>query len=65
MQQVRYDGERGAWDLSIKEPGDVLAQESFDKVVVASGILREANVPKIEGIERFKGQVFDSQTFKK
>jgi dimethylaniline monooxygenase (N-oxide forming) len=65
VQRVRYNRESCAWDLAITKPGGVSAQESFDKVVVASGILRENNVPIIEGIGRFKGQVFDSHTFKK
>jgi dimethylaniline monooxygenase (N-oxide forming) len=65
VQRVRYNRETCTWDFAITEPGGVSAQESFDKVVVASGILREGNVPIIKGIGRFKGQVFDSQTFKK
>jgi dimethylaniline monooxygenase (N-oxide forming) len=38
--------------------------QTFDKVVVATGLQVVPKVPKVEGIEAFKGEVWNSQSYK-
>ncbi len=65
VQKITFDEEHRIWNLVISEQGANSAVKSFDKVVIANGINHHCNVPAIENVELFKGQIFDSQAFKK
>ena len=43
---------------------DVMYDEEFDKVIVASGHFSTPNVPYFEGVESFGGRVMHSHDFR-
>ncbi len=53
------------WELEISEGGGPKKTELFDKVVYSLGPDQIPNIPNISGIERFKGDVQHSISFKK
>jgi dimethylaniline monooxygenase (N-oxide forming) len=62
VQHIDFDEEQGKWVMTI-EGEDA---RCFDKVVVAiGGMVGKANVPVIEGIEKFAGSSVHSQAFKR
>src|SRR4051794_5390728 len=52
------------WRLEILRNGKELTLE-FDKVVFCTGNTHIANVPRIDGVEVFKGRILHSQNFKR
>lgn len=40
-------------------------RDEFDKIVVATGLNTRPNVPKIQGMEQWEGEVWNSQSFKR
>lgn len=42
----------------------VIKTDEFDKIVVATGLQDAPKVPKVDGIEGFKGEVWNSQSYK-
>jgi len=65
VQKVVFDKEQMIWNLVMSEQGGDAFEESFDKVIIANGINNHCNIPALEGIDLFKGQIFDGHTFKK
>lgn len=62
VSQVKYDDTRHQWAIEVE---DAEAQY-FDKLVVAiGGVTTLPNVPKVEGIELFKGTILHARAFKK
>ncbi|RAR12845.1 dimethylaniline monooxygenase 2 [Stemphylium lycopersici] len=62
IHQLAFDEERQKWMFEMEGEGT----QYFDKVVVATGgMVGRANVPKIEGVEKFGGISIHSQAFKK
>jgi dimethylaniline monooxygenase (N-oxide forming) len=62
VKKVKFDEEQGKWALDVEGEG----KKYFDKVVVAiGGMVGKANVPVIEGIEKFAGSSVHSQAFKR
>jgi dimethylaniline monooxygenase (N-oxide forming) len=62
VERVTFDKEQNKWLLDVKGHEAIY----FDKVVVAiGGMVGKANVPVIEGIEKFAGAALHSQAFKK
>lgn len=62
---VERDDAAGKWVISTRNVAS-LSQETytFDRLVVATGILNTKNQVSISGIERFKGEVVHSREFK-
>ncbi|GKU21538.1 unnamed protein product [Fusarium langsethiae] len=62
---AKYDEKKQQWRLSLSTPDSPEPHiEWFDKVVFAMGADQIPSRPKIEGIERFKGFVEHSMSFK-
>ncbi|KAF1831186.1 FAD/NAD(P)-binding domain-containing protein [Decorospora gaudefroyi] len=62
VKQITFDAEQGKWVLDIEGEG----AERFDKVVVANGgMVSRANLPVIEGMDKFAGPSVHSQQFKR
>jgi dimethylaniline monooxygenase (N-oxide forming) len=62
VDQITFNDARHQWAIDIVDE-DV---QYFDKLVIAIGGLTSLpNVPKIEGLEKFKGTVLHSRAFKK
>ncbi|KAF4975327.1 hypothetical protein FZEAL_7860 [Fusarium zealandicum] len=62
---ARYDEKTKQWRLSLSTPDSpVPHMENFDKVVFAMGADQTPARPNIEGIEKFKGFVEHSMSFK-
>ncbi|CAN9376128.1 unnamed protein product [Alternaria alternata] len=62
IEQITFNEGRQQWVLNI-QGGD---EEYYDKVVVAiGGMIGKANLPVVEGIERFAGSIVHSQGFKR
>ncbi|CAN9370583.1 unnamed protein product [Alternaria alternata] len=62
IEQITFNEGRQQWVLNI-QGGD---EEYYDKVVVAiGGMIGKANLPVVEGIERFAGSSVHSQGFKR
>lgn len=62
INHVTRDVEREKWVLHFD---GAEADQEFDKVVFATGIHHVPNIPKIEGIEEFKGVCIHSRAFKR
>ncbi|KAJ4366285.1 hypothetical protein N0V83_007921 [Neocucurbitaria cava] len=61
IEQITFDEQRQQWVLEIGGR----TKEYFDRLVIANGgMVRVPNVPKIEGMEKFKGTSDHSQSFK-
>lgn len=56
VESIRYDEQHFLWRLHLSN-GEMIESQF---VVFASGPLHVAQIPKIKGIEKFKGQVFHS-----
>lgn len=56
VSSMRYDEQYFRWELLLKNGARIQSQY----VVLASGPLHIPQIPKIKGIEKFKGQVFHS-----
>ncbi|CAA9967066.1 Dimethylaniline monooxygenase 3 [Pyrenophora teres f. maculata] len=62
IKQVTFDEERQKWVVVFADE----KKEYFDKVVVAiGGMIGMANMPNVEGIEKFAGASIHSQAFKR
>lgn len=59
----RNENERN-WNLQI-EDSEGQRIESFDRVVVATGINQIPNIPAVEGIDIFEGETLHSRAFKR
>lgn len=64
IMSVRRSSGNTSWIVSSKELDSVLKDEEFDKVVVTTGTFHSPLIPQIPGIEKFKGDVLHSQSFK-
>jgi cation diffusion facilitator CzcD-associated flavoprotein CzcO len=56
QEVTRLEYRDGGWDLATATG----AQDRFDIVIVATGVLHHPNIPQFKGIERFNGAVFHS-----
>lgn len=65
VHAAAYDETLGQWRLQISQNGGPRKTELFDKVVFCMGADQIPNIPKIEGIEKFEGDVIHSIAFKK
>jgi cation diffusion facilitator CzcD-associated flavoprotein CzcO len=65
VQKIRFDKEHMIWTLVMSDQGGKVIEEPFNKVIIASGIGNHCNIPAVEGINLFKGQIFDGHAFKK
>ena len=58
--------DRDAWEVSVAyDEGKKVVVETFDKVVLATGMHCVPCVPKIEERERFKGRILHSNAYKR
>jgi cation diffusion facilitator CzcD-associated flavoprotein CzcO len=63
VRMVPHDEERG-WTLHFRKAGETeLRQESFDFVVVATGMYGTPMVPDVPGIDSFKGLTMHAERF--
>ncbi len=62
VKHVKYDDSRNKWIVEIEGTKD----QQFDKVVIASGgMVAQAKIPTIQGIEKFKGTCVHSRQIQK
>ena len=66
VRDVVYNEEKDNFTVLVKDlkKDEVLDEEVFDYVVVATGHFSTPNVPEFEGIENFPGRVLHSHDFR-
>ena len=55
--------DKSQWAIDFTEKSKD-SREYFDRVVVATGAFHKPYIPKIDGLEHFKGQILSAQGFK-
>lgn len=62
VRQIKFDDVRQQWTVEAEGKGS----QNFDKLVLAiGGLTTLPNIPKIEGIDLFKGTTLHARAFKK
>jgi cation diffusion facilitator CzcD-associated flavoprotein CzcO len=56
VEEARFDDDSGRWRLKVANGEDVEA----DVLITACGQLTRASIPPLEGLDRFKGELFHS-----
>ena len=64
IERLDRSEDRSQWAIDFTERGSNTRKEHFDRVLVTTGSFHKPFVPKIDGLEHFKGQVLNSQSFK-
>ena len=61
---IERDEAAGKWTVHTRTAAGGNREHSFDRVLVANGMLKEPNMPKIKGLEKFAGSAIHSREFK-
>ena len=64
IQRLDRSVDKSQWAIDFTEQGSGGSKEHFDRVLVTTGSFSRPLIPKVDGIEYFKGQVLNSQSFK-
>ncbi|KAL1888101.1 hypothetical protein Sste5346_009788 [Sporothrix stenoceras] len=69
IRAIKRDDANNKWHIEVAPTASASDADTetitFDKLILATGTNDKPSVPKIEGMDTFKGQVLHSQTFKK
>jgi 4-hydroxyacetophenone monooxygenase len=60
VTEAAFDEEVGTWKLSLREPGGQESSFEANALVSGMGQLNRPNIPKIEGMDLFRGPAFHS-----
>lgn len=53
------------WHLTLTRKEGHQEEQAFDRLVVCTGLFQSPRKPHVEGLDEFKGEILNTQTYKK
>jgi cation diffusion facilitator CzcD-associated flavoprotein CzcO len=64
VERLERSADDRQWTLRLIDKSSQTVVKNFDKVIVATGPFNTAFVPKVPGLEAFKGEIIHAQAYK-
>lgn len=61
VRHVTHESAKSKWAITLENSAEVLY---FDKVVVATGVNNRPSIPRIRGLEKFRGESLHSRDYR-
>ena len=60
VEALAFDEGQGAWRVTTRDKAGQVAEEEFNFVITAMGLLNRPSIPDFKGLETFKGEIIHS-----